>query len=89
MDDDYQKTVTIDEGEYQAQSRLWACATLTPALWQAVSGIQILDPDGWDRDSGWDVDWNTPISWKEFQSRCARSTLGFIPTWIMTQGGAQ
>lgn len=36
-------------------------------------GVEILDPDGWDR-SNWEVSWNEKITVKEFYYRRAIST---------------
>lgn len=45
---------------------------LTPAEWCRVTGVRILDPDGWRGDGG--RDWAEPVTLIEFQERAGRST---------------
>lgn len=47
-----------------------------PSEWEEISGITVLDPDGWDRKN-YDVSWNTPIDEEEWYHRMSRSTCGF------------
>lgn len=47
-----------------------------PREWEQISGIRIMDADGWDRKN-YDVSWNTPINEAEWIERMSRSTCGF------------
>ena len=42
--------------------------------WVKHTGIEILDPDGWDR-TDFENSWNELISEEEFLLRCYRSTI--------------
>jgi len=46
----------------------------TPAEWEQVTGIRILDPDGWDRKN-FEVDWAIPLTEKEFIAKAFTSTI--------------
>lgn len=45
----------------------------TPDEWCELTGIQIMDPDGWDRKNYF-VSWNTPITREEFIKKAWMST---------------
>jgi len=47
-----------------------------PSEWEKISGITILDPDGWDR-ANYDISWNTLINEAEWIERASTSTCGF------------
>jgi hypothetical protein len=42
--------------------------------WVLLTGVQIADPDGWDR-TDFQRSWNEPISRAEFARRVRRSTV--------------
>ena len=44
------------------------------AEWARLSGITILDPDGWDRSGDFEADWNKPITLNEFWAKACQST---------------
>jgi len=44
------------------------------AEWCRLSGIEVLDPDGWDRKGDFDADWNKPITLDEFWAKACQST---------------
>jgi hypothetical protein len=45
------------------------------AEWSRLSGIEIIDPDGWDRRGEYfDADWNKEITLDEFFVKAMRST---------------
>lgn len=44
----------------------------TPAEWEAIDGIRILDPDGWRWDN---KSFDDPIDWHEWNSRMMISTI--------------
>jgi hypothetical protein len=46
---------------------------LTPYEWELVTGIQVLDPDGWRVDG---KSWLEPVSLAEFSRRVMTSTIG-------------
>jgi hypothetical protein len=46
----------------------------TSEEWCKKTGVQVLDPDGWDRDN-FKASWNEKISYAEFESRVQRSTI--------------
>jgi hypothetical protein len=47
----------------------------TPEEWCKLTGIIILDPDGWDRSAAnFDNDWNKKIAFDEFYYKAAVST---------------
>ena len=50
----------------------------TSAEWVELSGLEIIDPDGWNRKSqaGFESDWNMPITLNEFWDKVCRSTIG-------------
>lgn len=41
--------------------------------WLEVTGVRVLDPDGWDR-SNFEESWAEPITLEEFNQRVALST---------------
>lgn len=43
-----------------------------PSEWERITGIMVMDPDGWDRTKP--DDWFTPITEAEFNSKAAAST---------------
>lgn len=51
------------------------------ALWQMITGVIIMDPDGWDRQN-FDESWAEEITLDEFKRRVWMSTVNFnsLPT---------
>jgi len=48
----------------------------TPDEWCKLLGVQILDPDGWDRrGSKFEADWARPIRLAEFRDKAGASTM--------------
>ena len=48
----------------------------TPADWQRIIGVQVLDPDGWRDGSIFGAkDWNAPVTRAEFLQRAGLSTV--------------
>lgn len=43
--------------------------------WSVLTGIEVIDPDGWDRRN-WEESWAKKITLQEFIRRCCQSTLG-------------
>ena len=43
-----------------------------PETWQKLTGITVLDPDGWRRDN---KSWNTPLTEKQWNERMCISTV--------------
>ena len=39
-----------------------------------ITGIRIIDPDGWDRKGDFDSSWNERITFEEFWNRAAISS---------------
>ena len=50
----------------------------SPVVWCALLGIEVLDPDGWDR-SDFEASWARRITEAEFRERAAISTTRAIP----------
>lgn len=48
----------------------------TPKTWCSITGITVLDPDGWREDN---KDWDEPIAFGEFQRRVNNSTAKYPP----------
>ena len=48
------------------------------AEWVRLSGLEIIDPDGWNRKSseGFDAAWAREITLNEFWDKVCRSTIG-------------
>lgn len=55
------------------QEVLRALRDRTPEEWQEITGIRVMDPDGWRGE--FDPSWNQPISKAEFIQRASRSTV--------------
>ncbi len=65
---------------------MWACdncgfthpivAHRTPTAWMAITGIRVVDPDGW-RNPPNAREWTTPITEAEFRERASRSTTDY------------
>ena len=48
-----------------------------PATWERLTGIRIIDPDGWRGPNG--EKWETPITKEEWNRRMAVSTVtGYV-----------
>ena len=47
---------------------------LTPAEWEMILGITIIDPDGWNRKN-LDADWAKPLTFDEFYDKATESTV--------------
>lgn len=45
-------------------------------IWAQVTGIIVMDPDGWDRQN-FEVSWSEPITIAEFKHRVWMSTVNF------------
>jgi hypothetical protein len=46
----------------------------TPAEWEVIDGIRVIDPDGWRVDG---KSFDEPISWDEWQRRVGPSTCDY------------
>jgi hypothetical protein len=46
----------------------------SPAEWCELTGIEVIDPDGWDRKGDFDADWAKPIDFQTFIAKCDNST---------------
>jgi hypothetical protein len=46
---------------------------LTPSQWETITGITVLDPDGWDRQN-LNADWAIPLTEQEFRDKADEST---------------
>ena len=57
---------------------------LSSAEWEKELGIQVMDPDGWNR-TNLEEDWNRPISIQEFRERAMVSTIMDITPWRVTK----
>lgn len=52
-----------------------AFVLLPPEHWERVEGIRVIDPDGWQRDTGdWASEWARPVTHADFMRRCDEST---------------
>lgn len=49
-------------------------------FWQNVTGIEVLDPDGWDRRN-FEESWQEAITLEEFMRRASKSTCKNWPAW--------
>lgn len=47
-----------------------------PEDWQRVTGVRIIDPDGWTTNM---LDWGAPLTRDDFLSRAACSTAEYPP----------
>lgn len=47
----------------------------TPAEWEKILGILVIDPDGWDRGPNFDKDWAKPLTEEEFREKSDVSTV--------------
>lgn len=45
----------------------------TPDMWQVITGVTVLDPDGWRSPNA--KSWYEPISREEFERRVITSTV--------------
>lgn len=54
--------------------------TFSPANWCQMTGIVIIDPDGWDRSNY--EDFQREISLKEFINKCHFSTTNMAPNYM-------
>jgi hypothetical protein len=53
---------------------------LTPDSWCQLTGIVILDPDGWDRSAAnFQDEWNKPLCFEEFYGKAVNSTTRQFP----------
>ena len=53
-----------------------------PCEWCKIFGVEVIDPDGWDRDN-FEVSWNTPITKAEFRNRASNSTCTQPSNYIL------
>ena len=44
-----------------------------PKVWCQLTGIEIIDADGWNRQD-FDADWRKPLNFKEFIEKVHKST---------------
>lgn len=56
----------------------------TPEEWMWVTGILIMDPDGWRREG--DPPWSQPITREEFIRRAGVSTVRGWPSPLFDEG---
>jgi hypothetical protein len=64
-----------DSARFDAALFVAACDPKS-AEWARAEGIEIVDPDGWDRDSEtFEIDFNRPISLSEWERRRNNSTI--------------
>lgn len=50
-----------------------------PSTWCKLTGIYILDPDGWDRTyPNFEKDWNKKITYKDFLNKASFSTVSTL-----------
>ena len=50
----------------------------TPSEWEELLGIEIIDPDGWDRRAEtFANDWKIPLTVREFLEKSDKSTCFF------------
>lgn len=56
----------------------------TPKEWQVVTGVVVMDPDGWRSKCGKHEprDFNDPITQEEFEDRLSISTIMCPPTYF-------
>ena len=48
---------------------------LAPKTWEKLTGIEVIDPDGWNRHPiMFDADWAIPITLRQFIDKCGEST---------------
>ena len=59
------------------RNELEAHLKLSPAAWEKHTGIEILDPDGWNRAE--EGDYKRPLTIKEFLAKAYLSTVGRWP----------
>jgi hypothetical protein len=45
-----------------------------PEDWEKLTGIEVIDPDGWDR-ANFGHDWEVPLTIREFLDKCDVSTI--------------
>jgi hypothetical protein len=54
------------------------------AAWAVLTGVIVVDPDGWDRRN-YEQSWNEPITLEEFRKRTFMSTVflsSIPPEWM-------
>jgi hypothetical protein len=51
----------------------FSAVTRTPAEWEAVTGVEVINPDGWRGVNGKAM--TVPITLAEFKTRCNTSTI--------------
>lgn len=51
----------------------------TPVQWSDKFGVEVVDPDGWDRASkDWQAEWNRPLTQSQFIEKFQRSTTRVV-----------
>lgn len=48
---------------------------LSSETWSQLTGIEVIDPDGWNRKGDFDKSWEEEITFSEFLTRCEVSTV--------------
>jgi hypothetical protein len=47
-----------------------------PSEWEQLIGIEVIDPDGWDRKNP--HHWEIPLTAAEFLDKCDSSTIRYV-----------
>ena len=55
---------------------------LPPEVWEWITGIIVMDDDGWNHGVEAIPNWNTPITKEEFLQKCGVSTCQYPPNFF-------
>ena len=58
---------------------------LTPVEWELITGIEVVDPDGWD-GKNLEADWKKPLTFDEFFDKIVESTITGV-NWRVERDG--
>lgn len=75
--------VSVDRVEEEEEKRE---IKLLPDDWCRLTGIQIMDADGWDRKN-YEKSWGTPVTREDFIKRATRSTCHRWPSPLLDERG--